>query len=203
MSSRDKLPDHPAELTLLDYLIGQLPPEASDQIRRHVSACRACRRTIADLSLTVDELDRLPTVAIPHDTLGFGVDRPPASRRLTRLLPALAVLLGAAAVLATLGVGRGGSPRKSAGDRTFHLQLEATDPPVIASRIKSALPDDVMGDALIFSPVPHRFVVVVRAAEIDRTLAALEQAATADGPETVQVEDSGEEAPMPTGAYAH
>jgi len=202
MSSRDKLPDHPAELTLLDYLIGQLPPEASDQIRRHVSACRACRRTIADLSLTVDELDRLPTVAIPHDTLGFGIDRPASSRRLTRLLPALAVLLGAAAVLATLGVGRGGSPRKSV-PRTFHLQLGATEPPVIVSRIKNALPGDVMRDALILSPSPHRFVVVVRGGEVDRTVDALKRASAADGPETVQVEDSGDEAPMPTGAYAH
>ena len=66
MSARE--PVHPEELLLLDYVIGQLPDETRDQIKRHVSGCRACRRTIDDLILTVDELDRLPTMAIPHDS---------------------------------------------------------------------------------------------------------------------------------------
>jgi anti-sigma factor RsiW len=66
MSSRE--PVHPEELLLLDYVIGQLPDETRDQIKRHVAGCRACRRTIDDLILTVDELDRLPTMAIPHDS---------------------------------------------------------------------------------------------------------------------------------------
>ena len=78
--SRDILPEHPAELTLLDYLVGHLPPDVSDQIRRHVSSCRACRRTIAELSLTVDELDRLPTVADPARRDRRSTPPPPAPR---------------------------------------------------------------------------------------------------------------------------
>ena len=77
--SRDILPEHPAELTLLDYLVGHLPPDVADQIRRHVSSCRACRRTIAELSLTVDELDRLPTVPIPHDAIADAAAPPQAA----------------------------------------------------------------------------------------------------------------------------
>src|SRR6476469_528421 len=77
MSSRE--PAHPEELLLLDYVIGQLPAETRDQIKRHVSACRACSRTIDDLILTVDELDRLPTMPIPHDS--------PAAIRPPRLRP--------------------------------------------------------------------------------------------------------------------
>ena len=50
--SRDILPEHPAELTLLDYLVGHLPPDVSDQIRRHVSCVPRLpahdRRAVAD-----------------------------------------------------------------------------------------------------------------------------------------------------------
>ena len=103
--SREILPEHPAELTLLDYLVGHLPPDRSDQIRRHVSACRACRRTIAELSLTVDELDRLPTVPIPHDTVPGSPSRPRRrGSRFLRLLPALVL------VIAHWGFGLAGLP---------------------------------------------------------------------------------------------
>ena len=104
MSSRE--PAHPEELLLLDYVIGQLPAETRDQIKRHVSACRACSRTIDDLILTVDELDRLPTMPIPHDS---PVDvRPPRLRPKSRVrwfVPALGVVLLGLLALVTFGGG--------------------------------------------------------------------------------------------------
>src|SRR4249920_3224878 len=130
MSARER-PDHPAELTLLDYLMDQLPPEASDSIRRHVQACRACRRTIEDLEDTVVALDNLPTVAIPHDTPAAARNalRGRRRRRPVRLAIVAAALLAIAAALAAVGVGRriGESTRTTTssaeGDQWFAISL--------------------------------------------------------------------------------
>ena len=124
MSSRE--PAHPEELLLLDYVIGQLPAETRDQIKRHVSACRACSRTIDDLILTVDELDRLPTMPIPHDTPAEV--RPARLRPKSRIrwfVPALGgVLLGLLA-LVTFGGGHA-SPRPDSA-RTLRVAVPGAD----------------------------------------------------------------------------
>ena len=115
MSSRE--PVHPEELLLLDYVIGQLPDETRDQIKRHVAGCRACRRTIDDLILTVDELDRLPTMAIPHDSpaeLAAARTRPRS--RIRFFVPALAIVLFALLALVTLGGSRGGTEAAADAD---------------------------------------------------------------------------------------
>ena len=121
MSSRE--PAHPEELLLLDYVIGQLPAETRDQIKRHVSACRACSRTIDDLILTVDELDRLPTMPIPHDTPADV--RPPRLRPKSRIrwfVPALGVVLLGLLALVTFGGGHA-SPRPESA-RTLKLAVD-------------------------------------------------------------------------------
>ncbi len=125
MSARE--PVHPEELLLLDYVIGQLPDETRDQIKRHVSGCRACRRTIDDLILTVDELDRLPTMAIPHDSpaeLAAARTRPRS--RIRYFVPALAIVLFALLALVTLGGSRGGTT-KQPSMQTFSLGVPAND----------------------------------------------------------------------------
>ena len=126
--SREILPEHPAELTLLDYLVGHLPPDRSDQIRRHVSSCRGCRRTIAELSLTVDELDRLPTVPIPPDTVAGPGSRPRRrGGRFLRLLPALVLVGAAGSVLATFRLG-GSEPQTHDGTRLYvNTPVQARD----------------------------------------------------------------------------
>ena len=141
--SRDILPEHPAELALLDYLVGHLPPDVSDQIRRHVSSCRACRRTIAELSLTVDELDRLPTVPIPHDAIAEARrHRQRRGGRLIRILPAVVLVGAAASVLAT-----------------FRLGSEDPRPQQPGTRVHLPATDDTVGtlDALL-ADIPHRVV---------------------------------------------
>ena len=136
MSSRDRIPDHPEELELLDYLVGQLPPEASDDVRRHVATCRACRRTIADLELTVDELDRLPTVAIPHDaSYASGQGRP--QTRFRTYIPAIAIVIVAAVVLATVGVDRGSRPAPPS-TTTISVGVEAID---AAAGVQGTIPE--------------------------------------------------------------
>jgi hypothetical protein len=123
MSARE--PVHPEELLLLDYVIGQLPDETRDQIKRHVAGCRACRRTIDDLILTVDELDRLPTMAIPHDSpaeLAAARTRPRS--RIRFFVPALAIVLFALLALVTLGGSRGGADNQPPM-QTFSLDVPA------------------------------------------------------------------------------
>jgi Putative zinc-finger len=120
MSSRE--PVHPEELLLLDYVIGQLPDETRDQIKRHVAGCRACRRTIDDLILTVDELDRLPTMAIPHDSPAeLAAARARPRSRIRFFVPALAIVLFALLALVTLGGSRGGA--KPTAMQTFSVDL--------------------------------------------------------------------------------
>jgi anti-sigma factor RsiW len=145
--SRDILPEHPAELTLLDYLIGHLPPDVSDQIRRHVSSCRACRRTIAELSLTVDELDRLPTVPIPHDAVGDREGRRQRRRgsRLLRLLPALVLVGAAGSVLATFRLG-GGNEQPATGTRVL-VHTPASDPREAFAGLLDGIPHRLVQDA--------------------------------------------------------
>jgi anti-sigma factor RsiW len=124
MSSRE--PAHPEELLLLDYVIGQLPAETRDQIKRHVSACRACSRTIDDLILTVDELDRLPTMPIPHDTPAEV--RPARLRPKSRIrwfVPALGVVLLGLLALVTFGGGHA-SPRPDSA-RTMKVNVSGVD----------------------------------------------------------------------------
>jgi anti-sigma factor RsiW len=121
MSSRE--PVHPEELLLLDYVIGQLPDETRDQIKRHVAGCRACRRTIDDLILTVDELDRLPTMAIPHDSPAeLAAARARPRSRIRFFVPALAIVLFALLALVTVGGSRGGTA-KPPPMQTFSLDV--------------------------------------------------------------------------------
>lgn len=125
MSARE--PVHPEELILLDYVIGQLPDETRDQIKRHVAGCRACRRTIDDLILTVDELDRLPTMAIPHDSPAeMAAARTRPRSRIRFFVPALAIVLFALLALVTLGGSRGGAT-KPQPMQTFALDVPTGD----------------------------------------------------------------------------
>lgn len=154
MSSRE--PVHPEELLLLDYVIGQLPDETRDQIKRHVAGCRACRRTIDDLILTVDELDRLPTMAIPHDSPAeLTAPRQRPRSRIRWFVPALALVLVALLAVVTFGGGgRGTSPPPTV--QTFSVDV----PPNDGGRLRELLPPEAQelvvtrenGDYAVLAP---------------------------------------------------
>ncbi len=156
MSSRE--PAHPEELLLLDYVIGQLPSETRDQIKRHVAACRACSRTIDDLILTVDELDRLPTMPIPHDS---PVDvRPPRLRPKSRIrwfVPALGVVLLGLLALVTFGGGHA-SPRPDSA-RTLKVAVPDVDHLRSAVGAEAVVVQSGGGYVVITSPGNYNGVV--------------------------------------------
>jgi hypothetical protein len=101
--------EHPDDIILLDYVEGMLQGQASDSVRRHIATCRACRRTLAELSDTVSELERLPTAEIPHDALG-GPGRAGMLRALARFVP---VVLAATALVCAIFFTRSGAGRKN------------------------------------------------------------------------------------------
>lgn len=148
MDDTDDKRTHPEELTLLDYVIGELGPDSSDQIRRHVETCPTCRDRIVDLALDMDEIDRLPMVAIPHDVLR-GALAPAAQlasrRRARRLLPLLLLVVAAMGVVALFQLG---SVRAEEGPlrRQVVLQTAATDPTTVVDELLGGIPHTVVTD---------------------------------------------------------
>ncbi len=137
---------HPQEVVLLDYVVGELGPDRSDAIRRHVDSCPDCRERIVTLAMSMDEIDRLPVVGIPHDlllgSLKRGRERTP-SRRSVRSLPWIALALAVAGAIALLQVG------PFVGDSATMMPRQVV--------LQSADPVKVIGELL--ATVPHRVVV--------------------------------------------
>ncbi len=137
---------HPQEVVLLDYVVGELGPDTSDAIRRHVDSCPDCRERIVTLAMSMDEIDRLPVVGIPHDlllgSLKRGRERTP-SRRSVRSLPWIALALAVVGVIALFQVG------SFAGDSVTLMPRQVV--------LQSADPVKVIGELL--ATVPHRVIV--------------------------------------------
>jgi anti-sigma factor RsiW len=162
MSSREPT-HHPEELLLLDYVIGQLPAETRDQVKRHVASCRACSRTIDDLILTVVELDRLPTMPIPHDSPADL--RPPRLRPKSRIrwfVPVLGVVLLALLALVTFGGGRNAKP-----ELVQTVNVNAAN----AAQIQAEMPEGVV----VQTDNNESFAVFASASDIDDVLTGLRQ----------------------------
>src|SRR4051812_23815213 len=99
--------EHPADTVLLDYVEGVLRGDESESVRRHIATCRACRRTLAEISSAISEVERLPTAELPRADLGSRSSRWRLIRVGLRFVPvALAALALAFAFLFT----RPGSP---------------------------------------------------------------------------------------------
>ncbi len=137
---------HPQEVVLLDYVVGELAPDRSDAIRRHVDSCPDCRERIVTLAMSMDEIDRLPVVGIPHDlllgSLKRGRERTP-SRRSVRSLPWIALALAVAGVIALFQVG------SFVEDSTTMMPRQVV--------LQSANPVKVINELL--TTVPHRVIV--------------------------------------------
>ncbi len=137
---------HPQEVVLLDYVVGELAPDRSDAIRRHVDSCPDCRERIVTLAMSMDEIDRLPVVGIPHDlllgSLKRGRERTP-SRQSVRSLPWIALALAVAGVIALFQVG------SFVEDSTTMMPRQVV--------LQSANPVKVINELL--TTVPHRVIV--------------------------------------------
>jgi anti-sigma factor RsiW len=103
--------EHPADIILLDYVEGSLRPDESDSVRRHIASCRACRRTLAEISNTVSELERLPTADLARDHEGRRLELRRHLRTAARLAP---LLIAVTALLCTLLIIR---PDSTGGSR--------------------------------------------------------------------------------------
>jgi anti-sigma factor RsiW len=114
--------EHPADIILLDYVEGTLRADESDTVRRHIATCRACRRTLAEISSTVSELERLPTADHARDHEGgSGVRRHlRTAARLAPLLIAVTALLCTLLIIRPDSTGRSGtsSSRRDASGTT-------------------------------------------------------------------------------------
>ncbi|MEI6689917.1 MAG: zf-HC2 domain-containing protein [Thermoleophilia bacterium] len=149
MADGDQHEAHPEEITLLDYVVGELGPDSSDAIRRHVETCVSCRERIVGLAMDVDEIDRLPMVGIPHDLLlgALSPEHTLAGRRRTarRTAPVLLLLAAAIGVIALFQLGGMGASSETVAQRQVVLQTASGDPVRVV--------DSLMGD------VPHRVVI--------------------------------------------
>ncbi len=175
--------DHPPEVTLLDFLTGELPRAHSDSIRRHVASCPECRGTIDSLNEVVGEFDSLPTVAIPHDTLA-----PPPSPPAPRRGPGRAIALGLAGIVGISALFTFLNPRSTAptSRRTFQVGAsQASAPRFLETRLHV---DHVVGAV----PDSSTIIVLVRDADVARAAEELARLSDPGGKLTVQLAGSGE-----------
>lgn len=111
-------PTHPAEIVLLDYLEGDLPGSALDEVHRHVARCRECRRTLTELAAAVEAIDHLPTAALLHDPRDGAPRRAPQGverlRALRSHVASIAVLVLAATAVWAAARGVSESPTEAA-----------------------------------------------------------------------------------------
>ena len=136
--------EHPEEVALLDYVVGDLAPDSSDAIRHHVERCADCRERIVDLAMEMDAIDRLPTVAIPHDVLR-GV-LPDAPRRWRALLPVMVLLAVGCGIFALFQIGglRGDQPMP--GQRQIIVRTDVADPAALIADALTGVPSTITVD---------------------------------------------------------
>ena len=174
VEDQDETAIHPAEVTLLDYVVGDLEHERSAEIRRHVAGCSECRDRIVQLSLAMDELDRLPSAGIPHDVLG--AVRPPA-RRAGRIVPIALLAAAALGVVALFQVGglEGADPQPT-GSQVV-LETASDRPELVVAELLGGLPHDVVVDR----DDERRIVVLVQAGDVAVAAERLSGTSSPDG----------------------
>ena len=173
----DEDTQHPEEVTLLDYVVGDLAPDSSDAIRRHVERCADCRERIVDLAMEMDALDQLPTVAIPHDVLR-GLRPEDGRRRWSRLAPVVILLIVGAGIFALFQIGglraAGGAP---AGQRQVIIRTAPAD----AERLVGSVLADVPHTITVDRDDDRHLVVLVSDADLAYAYGLLEAASDGEG----------------------
>lgn len=174
VEDQDETAIHPAEVTLLDYVVGDLEHERSAEIRRHVAGCSECRERIVQLSLAMDELDRLPSAGIPHDVLG--AVRPPA-RRAGRIVPIALLVAAGLGVVALFQVGGLQSGEPQATGSQVVLETASDRPELVVTELLGGLPHDVVVDR----DDERRIVVLVQAGDVAVAAERLSGTSSPDG----------------------
>jgi anti-sigma factor RsiW len=181
MADGDQHEAHPEEITLLDYVVGELGPDSSDAIRRHVETCVSCRERIVGLAMDVDEIDRLPMVGIPHDLLlgALSPEHTLAGRRRTarRTAPVLLLLAAAIGVIALFQLGGMGASSETVAQRQVVLQTASGDP----VRVVDSLMGDVPHSVVIDRADDRHLVVLVGDADVAVAYARLSEATATSG----------------------
>ena len=172
--------EHPEEVALLDYVTGELEPGTSDAIRRHVDGCADCRDRIVGLAMDMDAIDRLPTIAIPHDVVrgALGARFVPPRSRLVRALPLAVlgvVLLGVVALFEVGGL-RGDLAAPSQRQVVVHIAKDA-DARGSVDSLLATIPHLVTVDR----DDPRHLVVLVSDADLAVAEAQLGSTSPADG----------------------
>lgn len=144
MDGPEQRPDHPDEVILLDYVIGHLDPLDSDEIRRHVSVCEACRDRIIEISSAMDELDRLPTAHIPHDALLRPRERGFLARHANRLVPVVALIVAVGGILLLFELGGFAAGPEATVDRRVVIRTAAADPTEVVAGLLAGVPHRIV-----------------------------------------------------------
>jgi anti-sigma factor RsiW len=158
VEDQDETAIHPAEITLLDYVVGELEHERSAEIRRHVAGCPECRDRIVELSLAMDELDRLPSAGLAQDAVA--AVRP---RRAARIIPIVLLVAAGLGVIALFQVG-GLTPAPApapVGERIV-LETASEQPELVVSELLGGLPHDVTVDR----DDPRHLIVLVQPGDV-------------------------------------
>ncbi len=174
MEDQDETAIHPAEVTLLDYVVGELEQERSSEIRRHVTGCPECRDRIVELSLAMDELDRLPSAGRPHDPRVAAAQ----PRRAARIVPIILLVAAGLGVLALFQVG-GLTPAPApvpVGQRIV-LETASQKPELVASELLGGLPHDVTVDR----DDPRHLIVLVQPGDVQVAAERLSGTSSPDG----------------------
>lgn len=179
MDVNDETAAHPRELTLLEYVVGELGPDTSDGVRIHVEGCPECRDRIVTLAMEMDELDRLPLVAIPHDLLvgAFGPASSARRRPMRRSLPIVVLLAAAIGVIGLFEFGGFQRAESASSQRQDVVHTADSDPAGVVDELLGGLPHTTTVDR---ADALH-LIVLVRDGDVDVAVARLAHTASPNG----------------------
>ena len=179
MDVNDETAEHPPELTLLEYVVGELGPDTSDGVRVHVESCPECRDRIVTLAMEMDELDRLPLVAIPHDLI-VGAYRTASSARrrsIRRSLPIVVLLAAAIGVIGLFELGGFKGATATTTQRQVVVHTADSDPAGVVDELLGGIPHTTTVDR---ADARH-MIVLVSDGDVDVAVARLAHTASPNG----------------------
>ncbi|MSO47737.1 MAG: hypothetical protein EXQ67_06600 [Thermoleophilia bacterium] len=179
MDLHDETAAHPPELTLFEYVVGELGSDRSDGIRVHVEGCPECRDRIVSLAMEIDELDRLPLVAIPHDLIRGAFDGRSTQRRrsLLRILPIVVLLAAATGVVGLFEIGGLENSSTTVEQRQVVVATADSDPVGVVDALLAGITHTTTVD----QADARHLIVLVSDDDVDVAVARLEDTASPNG----------------------